>query len=66
MLGHSSVNMTKKYARVVDDLISQGMKKRWGNMERRLQIKEGRLPERAAFIFLIEILSCKLRITGGL
>jgi site-specific recombinase XerD len=27
MLGHSSVNMTKKYARVVDDLISRDMQK---------------------------------------
>ncbi len=27
MLGHSSINMTKKYARVVDDLISRDMKK---------------------------------------
>jgi len=27
MLGHSSINMTKKYARVVDDLISKDMQK---------------------------------------
>ncbi|MAE08512.1 MAG: hypothetical protein CL661_07100 [Bacteroidetes bacterium] len=27
MLGHSSINMTKKYARVVDDLIQKDMKK---------------------------------------
>lgn len=27
MLGHSSINMTKKYARVVDDLISKDMEK---------------------------------------
>ena len=27
MLGHSSVNMTKKYARVVDDLISSHLQK---------------------------------------
>lgn len=27
MLGHSSINMTKKYARVVDDLISKDMMK---------------------------------------
>jgi site-specific recombinase XerD len=27
MLGHSSINMTKKYARVVDDLISRDMQK---------------------------------------
>jgi len=33
MLGHSSVNMTKKYARVVDDLISKDMKKLVGKYE---------------------------------
>jgi site-specific recombinase XerD len=27
MLGHSSINMTKKYARVVDDLVSRDMQK---------------------------------------
>jgi site-specific recombinase XerD len=27
MLGHSSINMTKKYARVVDDLINRDMQK---------------------------------------
>ena len=27
MLGHSSINMTKKYARVVDDLINTDMQK---------------------------------------
>ncbi len=27
MLGHSSINMTKKYARVVDDLIKNDMEK---------------------------------------
>ena len=27
MLGHSSINMTKKYARVVDDYISKDMRK---------------------------------------
>jgi hypothetical protein len=27
MLGHSSINMTKRYARVVDDLISKNMSK---------------------------------------
>jgi len=27
MLGHSNINMTKKYARVVDDLINKDMKK---------------------------------------
>ena len=27
MLGHSSINMTKKYARVVDDLIQRDMQK---------------------------------------
>jgi site-specific recombinase XerD len=27
MLGHSSVNMTKRYARVVDDLITKDMEK---------------------------------------
>jgi len=30
MPGHSSVNMTKKYARVVDDLISKDMQKIMG------------------------------------
>jgi site-specific recombinase XerD len=30
MLGHSSINMTKKYARVVDDLISRDMQKIYG------------------------------------
>jgi len=30
MLGHSSINMTKKYARVVDDLISKDMAKLYG------------------------------------
>jgi site-specific recombinase XerD len=27
MLGHSSISMTKKYARVVDDLIKKDMQK---------------------------------------
>jgi site-specific recombinase XerD len=27
MLGHSSISMTKKYARVVDDLVSRDMQK---------------------------------------
>lgn len=30
MLGHSSINMTKKYARVVDDLINRDMQKIFG------------------------------------
>ena len=30
MLGHSSINMTKKYARVVDDLINKDMQKIYG------------------------------------
>lgn len=30
MLGHSSINMTKKYARVVDDLINRDMEKIYG------------------------------------
>jgi site-specific recombinase XerD len=30
MLGHSSINMTKKYARVVDDLIKKDMQKLTG------------------------------------
>jgi site-specific recombinase XerD len=30
MLGHSSLNMTKKYARVVDDLIKKDMQKIYG------------------------------------
>jgi len=30
MLGHSSINMTKKYARVVDDLIHRDMQKIYG------------------------------------
>lgn len=30
MLGHSSINMTKKYARVVDDLINRDMQKIYG------------------------------------
>ena len=30
MLGHSSINMTKKYARVVDDLIQRDMQKIYG------------------------------------
>ena len=33
MLGHSSVNMTKKYARVVDDLVSRDMQKLVGKYE---------------------------------
>lgn len=33
MLGHSSINMTKKYARVVDDLISRDMQKIYGKYE---------------------------------
>ncbi len=33
MLGHSSINMTKKYARVVDDLISKDMQKIFGKYE---------------------------------
>ena len=33
MLGHSSINMTKKYARVVDDLINKDMKKIYGKFE---------------------------------
>jgi len=33
MLGHSSVNMTKKYARVVDDLIKKDMKKLYNKYE---------------------------------
>jgi len=33
MLGHSSVNMTKKYARVVDDLISKDMQKIYGKYD---------------------------------
>jgi hypothetical protein len=54
MLGHSSVNMTKKYARVVDDLISRDKRKRWGSMGRRLQIKEERLPGRRPYYFLLK------------
>ena len=34
MLGHSSVNMTKKYARVVDDLIIKDMQKIVGKYDR--------------------------------
>jgi site-specific recombinase XerD len=34
MLGHSSVNMTKKYARVVDDLIKKDMRKIFQKFER--------------------------------
>jgi len=33
MLGHSSINMTKKYARVVDDLINKDMKKIFGKYQ---------------------------------
>jgi len=33
MLGHSSINMTKKYARVVDDLINRDMQKIYGKYE---------------------------------
>ena len=33
MLGHSSINMTKKYARVVDDLISRDMQKIYSKYE---------------------------------
>jgi site-specific recombinase XerD len=33
MLGHSSINMTKKYARVVDDLISRDMQKIYHKFE---------------------------------
>jgi site-specific recombinase XerD len=33
MLGHSSINMTKKYARVVDDLISKDMQKVYGKYD---------------------------------
>lgn len=33
MLGHSSINMTKKYARVVDDLIKKDMKKIQGKYD---------------------------------
>lgn len=34
MLGHSSINMTKKYARVVDDLIKRDMEKIFQKFER--------------------------------
>ncbi len=33
MLGHSSINMTKKYARVVDDLIQKDMQKIYGTYD---------------------------------
>ncbi len=33
MLGHSSINMTKKYARMVGDLINKDMKKIYGKFE---------------------------------
>jgi site-specific recombinase XerD len=33
MLGHSSINMTKKYARVVDDLINKDMQKIYGKYD---------------------------------
>lgn len=33
MLGHTSINMTKKYARVVDDLINRDMQKIYGRYE---------------------------------
>ena len=33
MLGHSSINMTKRYARVVDNLISKDMEKLYGKFE---------------------------------
>jgi site-specific recombinase XerD len=33
MLGHSSINMTKKYARVVDDLINRDMEKIYGKYD---------------------------------
>ncbi len=36
MLGHSSVNMTKKYARVVDDLINKDMQKIYGMYDQEL------------------------------
>ncbi|MFZ4772285.1 MAG: tyrosine-type recombinase/integrase [Ferruginibacter sp.] len=34
MLGHSSVNMTKKYARVVDDLIKKDIQKIVGKYDK--------------------------------
>lgn len=34
MLGHSSINMTKKYARVVDDLVSRDMQKLIGKYDK--------------------------------
>ena len=34
MLGHSSINMTKKYARVVDDLVSRDMQKLVGKYDK--------------------------------
>ncbi|MEI6766373.1 MAG: site-specific integrase [Bacteroidota bacterium] len=34
MLGHSSINMTKKYARVVDDLINRDMEKIYGKYDK--------------------------------
>jgi len=37
MLGHSSINMTKKYARVVDDLIHRDMQKIYGKYGRSLR-----------------------------
>jgi integrase len=37
MLGHSNVNMTKRYARIVDDLISKDMAKVKTKFEIRLQ-----------------------------
>jgi len=37
MLGHSSINMTKKYARVVDDLIHRDMQKIYGKYETALR-----------------------------
>ena len=33
MLGHSSINMTKRYARVMDDLINKDMQKIYGKFE---------------------------------
>jgi site-specific recombinase XerD len=37
MLGHSSIDMTKRYARIVDDLISKDMAKVKTKFEIRLQ-----------------------------
>lgn len=38
MLGHSSINMTKKYARVVDDLINRDMQKIYGKYDLAISI----------------------------